>query len=332
VAIANLFTLHLAHAWVVLDTASGTSKLLDLSTLAQQLENGIALGAVYALIALGYTMVYGIIELINFAHGDVFMWGSFAAFALVGVLNIPDHAFGIGLVATLVLLLAVCMLVSALINVTIERLAYRPLRRAPRLALLISAIGASFILEDLGKLWRGPSPLRFPQIFPANSLTVGPVVIPYLDVFIVLLSVALMLGLDRFVKLTRMGRAMRATAQDREAASLMGVDINATIFITFLIGGALAGAAGLIYSMKVQQVWYFTGFEVGLKAFTAAVLGGIGDIRGAVFGGFLIGLIEAFAAQFFGIEWVDATVFAVLVLVLVVRPSGLVGVASGDKA
>jgi len=298
----------------------------------QQLENGLALVAIYALIALGYTMVYGIIELINFAHGDVFMWGSFAAFALVGVLNIPDHAFGIGLVGTLVLLLAVCMVVSALINVTIERLAYRPLRRAPRLSLLIAAIGASFILEDIGKLWRGPSPLRFPQIFPADTFTIGPVVVPFLDVFIFLFSVILMLLLDRFIKLTRVGRAMRATAQDREAASLMGVDINRTIFITFLIGGALAGAAGLIYSMKVQQVWYFTGFEVGLKAFTAAVLGGIGDIRGAVLGGFMIGLIEAFAAQFFGIEWVDATVFTVLVLVLVVRPSGLVGVASGDKA
>ncbi len=328
--IANLFTLHLAHSGVVL--AASTSHLLDLNTLAQQLENGIALGAVYALIALGYTMVYGIIELINFAHGDVFMWGSFAAFSLVGLLHTPDHTDGIGLIGIVALLLAVCMLVAALINVTVERLAYRPLQRAPRLALLISAIGASFILEDIAKLWRGPSPLRFPEIFPATSFQIGPVVIPYLDVFIILLSVVLMLALDRFIKLTRVGRAMRATAQDREAASLMGVNINGTIFITFLIGGALAGAAGLIYSMKVQQVWYFTGFEVGLKAFTAAVLGGIGDIKGAVYGGFLIGLIEAFAAQFFGIEWVDATVFAILVLVLVVRPSGLVGVASGDKA
>jgi branched-chain amino acid transport system permease protein len=332
VPITFLFTPRLAYAGFLLAATGSTSSLINLNTLAQQLENGIALGAVYALIALGYTMVYGIIELINFAHGDVFMWGSFAAFALVGALNIPDHAFGIGLVATLVLLLAVCMLVSALINVIIERLAYRPLRRAPRLSLLIAAIGASFILEDIGKLWRGPSPLRFPMIFPANSFQIGPVNVPFLDVFIVVLSVVLMLALDRFIRLTRMGRAMRATAQDREAASLMGVNINATIFITFLIGGALAGAAGLIYSMKVQQVWYFTGFEVGLKAFTAAVLGGIGDIQGAVLGGFMIGLIEAFAAQFFGIEWVDATVFAVLVLVLVVRPSGLVGVASADKA
>ena len=329
-AIPDLFFLHLAHAWVLLDAGGNIS--LDLPTFAQQLENGIALGAVYALIALGYTMVYGIIELINFAHGDVFMWGSFIAYALVGILNIPDHAYGIGLVGTLALLLAVCMVVSATLNVTVERLAYRPLQHAPRLALLISAIGASFILEDAAKLWRGPSPLRFPPIFPDTAIQIGSVTIPYLDVFIVALSIVLMVALDRFIKLTRVGRAMRATAQDREAASLMGVNIGRTIFITFLIGGGLAGAAGLVYSMKVQQVWYFTGFEVGLKAFTAAVLGGIGDIKGAVYGGFLIGLIEAFAAQFFGIEWVDATVFAVLVLVLVLRPSGLVGVASADKA
>jgi len=323
--------MHLAHAWVLLDAGTG-GKLLDLPTLAQQLENGIALGAVYALIALGYTMVYGIIELINFAHGDVFMWGSFAAFALVGILRIPDHVYGIGLVGTVALLLVVCMVISALLNVTVERLAYRPLQNAPRLALLISAIGASFILEDAAKLWRGPSPLRFPAIFPDTSIQLGPVTIPTLDIFMVVLSVILMVGLDRFIKLTRVGRAMRATAQDREAASLMGVNIGNTIFITFVIGGALAGAAGLIYSMKVQQVWYFTGFEVGLKAFTAAVLGGIGDIQGAVYGGFLIGIVEAFASQFFGIEWVDATVFAILVLVLVLRPSGLVGVASADKA
>lgn len=330
-AIPYLIPMHFAHAWVLLSVGTGSSSF-DLPTLLQQLENGIALGAVYALIALGYTMVYGIIELINFAHGDVFMWGSFAALTMVGILHIPDHAVGLSLIGTIALLLVVCMLVSAAINVTVERLAYRPLQRAPRLALLISAIGASFILEDLAKLWRGPSPLRFPTIFPVANVQLGPVTVPFLDIFMVLLSIVLMVALDRFIKLTRVGRAMRATAQDREAASLMGVNINNTIFITFIIGGALAGAAGLIYSMKVQQVWYFTGFEVGLKAFTAAVLGGIGDIRGAVYGGFLIGIVEAFASQFFGIEWVDATVFAILVLVLVLRPSGLVGVASADKA
>ncbi len=330
--IPDLFSPQFAHAWVLLAATSGTSNLFDLNTLAQQLENGIAIGAVYALIALGYTMVYGIIELINFAHGDIFMWGSFAALLIVNVLHVPDQVTGLGLVGILALLLAVSMLVSAVLNVTVERLAYRPLQNAPRLALLISAIGASFILEDLAKLWKGPNQIRFPVIFPDASIHLGSVVISALDVFIVALSIVLMIALDRFIKLTKMGRAMRATAQDRDAASLMGVNIARTIFVTFLIGGALAGAAGLVYSMKVQQVWYFTGFEVGLKAFTAAVLGGIGDIRGAVYGGFVIGLIEVFAAQFFGIEWVDATVFAILVLVLVLRPTGLVGVASGDKA
>lgn len=305
---------------------------LNLTTLGQQLENGIALGAIYALIALGYTMVYGIIELINFAHGDVFMWGSFAAFAVVLAFKIPEQVSGFSLVLVVAGLLILCMVVSAVINVVIERLAYKPLFNAPRLSLLISAIGASFILEDIAKLWRGPSPLRFPPIFPQVNVHIGGVLVPTLDIFIFVLSVLLMIALNRFIKLTRVGRAMRATAQDREAASLMGVNIDATIMITFLIGGALAGAAGLVYSMKVQQVWYFTGFEVGLKAFTAAVLGGIGDIQGAVLGGFLIGLVEAFAAQFFGIEWVDAIVFSVLVLVLVFRPTGLVGVASADKA
>ena len=328
----SLLTQYLAHALVLFSAPGAAPGLLDLPTLEQQLENGIATGAIYALIALGYTMVYGIIELINFAHGDVFMWGSFGALGLVTLFRIPDHLTGLPLIGVLAGLLIACMAVSAVFNVTIERLAYRPLQRAPRLALLISAIGASFILEDLAKLWKGPNQIRFPMIFPVATFNIGPVTIPYLDVFIVVLSIVLMVALDRFIKLTKMGRAMRATAQDREAASLMGVNINRTIFITFLIGGALAGAAGLIYSMKLQFVWYYTGFEVGLKAFTAAVLGGIGDIKGAVYGGFLIGIIEAFAQQFFGVEWVDATVFAILVLVLVVRPSGLVGVASGDKA
>ncbi|MGZ3601698.1 MAG: branched-chain amino acid ABC transporter permease [Ktedonobacterales bacterium] len=323
---------HLAHTWAVLGASGAVPNLFDPVTLFQQLENGIALGAVYALIALGYTMVYGIIELINFAHGDVFMWGSFAALALVTALNTPDHLTGLPLVFTLAAALLVAVAVSSILNVTIERFAYRPLRNAPRLALLIAAIGASFILEDAAKLWKGPSPIRFPPIFPDVAIHIGGVVITGLDIFIILLSIVLTVGLDRFIKLTRMGRAMRATAQDRDAAALMGVSINSTIFITFLIGGALAGAAGLIYSMKVQQVWYFTGFSVGLKAFTAAVLGGIGNIQGAVLGGLLIGLIESFATQFFGIEWTDAIVFTILVLVLVLRPTGLVGVASADKA
>lgn len=301
-------------------------------TLGQQLENGIALGAIYALIAIGYTMVYGIVELINFAHGDVFMWGSFAALTVVLAFKIPTQVTGIALVGLLFGLLVLCAAISAGINVVVEQLAYRPLFKAPRLSLLIAAIGASFILEDIAYVWRGPSPLYFPPIFPQVNIHLGPIQIPTLDVFIFVLSVVLMIALDRFIKWTRVGRAMRATAQDTEAASLMGVNIQVTIMLTFLIGGALAGAAALVYSMKVQQVWWFTGFEVGLKAFTAAVLGGIGDIQGAVYGGFLIGLVEAFTAQFFGIQWIDAVVFSVLVLVLVFRPTGLIGVASVDKA
>ena len=300
---------------------------LDPGLFFQQVENGITLGAMYALVALGYTLVYGIIELINFAHGDVFMWSTVVVLAVVQAMGLNKPVVGFALIGLLILLIVIGMVVSAVINVSIERLAYRPLRTAPRLAPLIAAIGASFVLENVAQLWRGAGFTSFPNIFPDGGFHIGDVSIAYLDIVIVIVAVAMMYGLDRFIQTTKMGRSMRATAQDPEAASLMGVNIDRTISLTFLIGGGLAGAAGVFYSLYVGQVWFFTGFQLGLIAFTAAVLGGIGNIYGAVLGGFVIGLIQAIAIQYIpnGVAWSDATVFAILVLILVFRPSGLLG-------
>jgi branched-chain amino acid transport system permease protein len=299
----------------------------------QQIENGITLGAMYALVALGYTLVYGIIELINFAHGDVFMWSTVIIFLVVQKLGVVSPPSGLALVGLLLLLLVIGMVVSAFLNWGIERVAYRRLRKAPRLAPLIAAIGASFILETVMELWQGPNFTAFPTIFPTGDFNVFGARVTYLDVFIVLLAVALMYGVSRFINTSRLGRAMRATAQDPEAAALMGVNINQTIALTFIIGGALAGAAGLVYNMYIGQVWFLTGFQLGLIAFTAAVLGGIGNIYGAVLGGFLIGLIDSLAIQYLpdGFAWSLAVVFAILVLILVFRPSGLLGQRVPDK-
>jgi branched-chain amino acid transport system permease protein len=304
------------------------------SLFLQQIENGITVGAVYALVALGYTLVYGIIELINFAHGDVFMWSTVVTLAIVQAMGIVHPLGGLALVGVMLLLIVVGMAVSGGLNVVIERFAYRPLRRAPRLAPLIAAIGVSFILENLAQLYRGAGFTAFPSIFPIGGFNLGGVQINFLDIFILALAIFLMYMLNQFILSTKLGRAMRATAQDPEAAALMGVNINRTIGITFLIGGALAGAAGVVYSMYNGQVWFFTGFQLGLIAFTAAVLGGIGNIYGAVLGGFLIGLIQSIAIQYLpnGIAWSDATVFAILVLILVFRPSGLLGQQVPDKA
>ncbi|MEO7000466.1 MAG: branched-chain amino acid ABC transporter permease [Ktedonobacterales bacterium] len=293
----------------------------------QQIENGITLGAVYALVALGYTLVYGIIELINFAHGDIFMWSTVVILAVVQGFGFKSPLGGLALVGLLLLLIVIGMVVSATLNVTVEYFAYRPLRKAPRLAPLIAAIGVSFILETIAELWRGSGPVAFPTIFPTNGFYILGARVNYLDIFILVLALALMYALNVFIQQTRMGRAMRAVAQDPEAAALMGVNINRTISTTFLIGGALAGAAGVIYSMYNGQVWFFTGFELGLIAFTAAVLGGIGNTYGAVLGGFVIGLIESLAIQYIpnGTTIGDAVVFAILVLILVLRPSGLLG-------
>lgn len=318
---------------LTLATVMVPSSVSPVTTFFQQIEIGVTLGAMYALVALGYTLVYGIIELINFAHGDVFMWSTVVTLAIVQALPAVNPNNPAAVIGLLIMLLAVGMLVSGAINFSIERFAYRRLRKAPRLAPLIAAIGASFVLETIAQLWRGSSFVAFPSIFPDARLTLAGFHISLLDLVILLLAVGLMVGLDRFIRLTKMGKAMRATAQDPEAAALMGVNINRTISITFMIGGALAGAAGVLYNLYIGQVWFFTGFQLGLIAFTAAVLGGIGNIYGAVLGGFIIGLVEALTIQYVpgGFAWADAVVFGILVLILVFRPSGLLGQQTPNK-
>jgi len=304
-----------------------------LDVFFQQVVNGLSLGGIYALIALGYTMVYGIIELINFAHGDVYTLGTFFSLAILTGLGVSGEVHGVALVGVVLFTLLASMLLCGIVGVLIERLAYRRLRNAPRLAPLITAIGMSFILENIMQLWRGPSPIPFPQVVPNPSFALGGVEISAKQIFVVLLAIAMMVALQLFIYNTKIGKAMRATAQDRDAAQLMGININTTIAVTFLIGSALAGAAGFVSGMYYGTTWFFNGFEAGLKAFTAAVLGGIGNVAGAMLGGFTIGLIEAMATQYVpqGAQWSNVVVFSVLVLVLIFRPSGLLGESLPDK-
>jgi branched-chain amino acid transport system permease protein len=311
------------------------------TTAAQQTANALTLGAIYALIALGYTMVYGIIELINFAHGDVFMVGSFVGLwtltsdPFLHILGLNQSAI-ISNIPLLALILgitfAVAMAVMGIINVAIERFAYRPLRHAPRVAPLITAIGMSLILQNVVQIIVGTGDRPVPQIFPTDSFTILGAQIRYLNVFIFVVALLLMYILQTFVSRSRLGRAMRATAQDQQAAQLMGVDLNQTIALTFLIGGALAGAAGVFQGQYRGFVRFDDGFNAGLKAFTAAVLGGIGNLTGAALGGFLIAFLEVFAAANGQQRWSQAIVFVVLIVVLVFRPSGLLGQQIGERA
>ena len=311
-----------------------------MTLLLQELVVGITTGAIYALIALGYTMVYGIIELINFAHGDIFMIGTLISITIFGLLGITNNSqpTGLTLAAVLIITCLGAMLVCAALGVVIERVAYRPLRNAPRLAPLISAIGVSLILEDIGKLWKGVNFVSFPQIFPQINYSLGGVSISSVNILVIVVSLILMVGLQWMVTSTRIGRAMRAVAQDREAAALMGVNVDRIIAITFFIGAGLAGAAGFIYGLQYGSTIFIIGFQLGLIAFTAAVLGGIGNLVGAMLGGVLIGIIEALASLIpdtvlphGGAAWHQAIIFAILILILVFRPSGLLGQRAPEK-
>lgn len=319
---------------------------MSLSLFLQELIVGLSAGAIYALIALGYTMVYGIIELINFAHGDIFMIGSFVSLTILGLFGINNATqapTGLALVGILVVTCLITMAICAALGVLIERVAYRPLRNAPRLAPLISAIGVSLILEDIGKLWKGITDVPFPQIFPRVTYYIGPINFTSVDILVLVVALALMAGLQWMVTSTRTGRAMRAVAQDREAAALMGVNVDRIIAVTFFIGAALAGAAGLIWGLEFGTIRFTTGFTLGLFAFTAAVLGGIGNLVGAMLGGILIGLVEAMASLIpdsttgswglphGGAAWHEAVIFAILILILVFRPSGLLGQQTPEK-
>jgi branched-chain amino acid transport system permease protein len=318
----------LTHGYQAGFTAAGHPVIHhDLSQLGFNLVSGVSNGSIWALIAMGYTLVYGIIELINFAHGDVFMIGSFTSVGLWATLGIGLATGPVGLLGGLLITLVVSMLVCGSLNVLIERVAYRPLRGAPKLAPLITAVGFSFILQNVGLLWRGGSPTGVNDLIHENAtvFTLSGIVVHRADVLAIAVTVPLVVALTFFINRTRAGRAMRATAQDPEAARLMGINVNSTISLTFLLGGMLAGAAGLVYALYETTVWYFQGFEAGLIAFTAAVMGGIGNVRGAVLGGVIIGCIQQLSDFRLGPEWTPAVVFGYLILVMVLRPRGLLG-------
>jgi branched-chain amino acid transport system permease protein len=251
--------------------------------------------------------------------------GSFVALLIVGGFGVTGVVQGPAVAAVMLVVLVGCMLATGLLGVVIERAAYRPLRHAPRLAPLITAIGISFILQNIVQLRAGPSPVSFPDVMPNPIIDAGNVIISAKQLMILFVSLIMMAGLQWFVQKTSMGRAMRATAQDRQAAQLMGININFTIALTFFIGSALAGAGGFVFGIYYNSVWFINGYIAGLKAFTAAVLGGIGNIVGAMLGGMLIGLLESLSAQYVSERYVDAIVFGILILVLVFRPSGLLG-------
>src|ERR687894_2946771 len=306
----------------------------DPGQFVSQLLIGLTNGAILALVALGYTLVYGIIELINFAHGDNFMIGSF-----VGLTVLSGTIFGLGLfspitddsgtlikLAGVLIAMAVAMVACGLLGVGIERVAYKPLRNSPRLAVLITAIGMSFILQNVGLAWKGPAQVPFPELVSnANILPTDAIVFRWKDVLVIGVTIPLLVALSYFIGSTKQGKAMRAVAQDKEAAAMVGINVNRTISITFLLGGILAGASGVMYGLFNGITIFNVGFQQGLYAFTAAVLGGIGNLTGAVGGGVLIGLIGSMADQDIGVRGTAIVIFAVLILVLVFRPQGLLG-------
>ena len=300
------------------------------------LRNGLVLGSLYALIALGYTMVYGILKLLNFAHGDVYMVGAFLGFGVLTQLGGPT-ALEIGIVPAIALMFAAGMAGSGVLGVAIERFAYRPLRNAPRIAPLITAIGVSFFLEnsvqlltngyqytydpfDLGKKGNESFGPLYHSVF---SVAGNPVYV--VQIFVVSAALFLMVALVLLVSRTKFGKALRATAFDREAASMMGIDTDRVIAMTFFIASVLAGAAGVMFGLYLGVTYYFMGFLAGLKAFTAAVIGGIGSIPGAMLGGLLIGLVESFSIGYVGGQWADIVIFGILILFMLFRPTGLLG-------
>jgi len=285
-----------------------------LEILIQQLINGIALGSIYALIALGYTMVYGIIKLINFAHGDIYMVGAFVAFFLISIFNIPFFAAFL-----------LSMVICALLGIIIERVAYKPLRNQNRLTALITAIGMSFLLEYGMMYFVKPDPRAFPVSFKLHNFHIGSVVISSKDILILAISVSLMLILTYVVNKTKTGKSMRAVSFDSEAAKLMGIDVNKTISATFAIGSALASAAGALVGMYYGQIDPLMGIMPGLKAFIAAVIGGIGIIPGAALGGLILGVTEALVSGAGYSMLRDAVAFAILIIILIIKPTGILG-------
>src|SRR3954466_7091045 len=299
----------------------------NLVRLAQNFKDGISNGAIWALIALGYTLVYGIIELINFAHGDVFMIGSFVTVSLFSTVGLTLTTGPLGIALGLLVTMLLAMIVCSSLNVMIERVAYRPLRNAPKPAPPITAVGMSFILQNVGLLWKGGSHQSVPDLLHSQQhvFTFLGVTVTRGDLLAICATVPLVILLTSFISRSRLGKAMRATAQDPEAARLMGINVDTTISLTFLLGGLLAGAAGLIWALYNTNVVYNQGFRAGLIAFTAAVMGGIGNIKGAVLGGIIIGCIQQISDNRIGQEWTPVIVFGYLILIMVFRPQGLIG-------
>ena len=313
--------------------------------LIQTIIIGLASGLIFALVALGYTLVYGIIELINFAHGDVFMIGSMIAFFLLAPVD-PNGGLGIFeltagmsvwvMIVKIVATLAVTIATTAILNVAIERLAYRPLRHAPKVAPLISAIGMSFVLQNVGIFFAGSIQRTIENPFPSDNLLsvfgITGFAITVNEIFVAAVTIPLLFALTFFVARTRQGKAMRATAQDPDTAGLMGVDVNRTIALTFLIGGALAGAAGVVQILYNNVTQWNLGFRFRLNSFTAAVLGGIGNLQGAVLGALVLGQVNAFSDRYIAPAWTNAIVFGVLIGIMVFRPTGLLGQQLAERA
>lgn len=295
----------------------------------QQFTNGLAVGGIYALIALGYTMVYGVLKLINFAHGDLFTYGAYLGLTLVSMFAIHGH---VGPMLGLAILVILVMGAVALLGAAVERTAYKPLRESPRLSAVVSALGASIFLQNSLMLIYGARFLVFPQdIVPDFPVKLFGIYVPVVRIFTLVISVVMMISLYLFIQRTRIGTAIRAAAIDQGAARLMGINVDRVILMVFLVGPALGGAAGLLVAIQYGQIYFTMGWSYGLKAFTAAVLGGIGNIPGAMVGGLLLGVIESLASAYISTSWKDAIAFCVLILVLIVRPTGLLGERVAEK-
>jgi branched-chain amino acid transport system permease protein len=309
--------------------------MFDTSVLLQQVVNGLSLGAIYALLALGFTLVYGILELINFAHFNVFMVGSFVgmwALQLFGIEGQSRVITGFALAGVLLFAFGVTMLASGVLGVAIERIALRPLRGVPGTAGMITTIGVSYVLFNIILLTVGADAKNYPNPLPTVRWQVDGIVVDLREVLIWGVALVLMAVLQLFVSRSRLGKAMRATAQDAEAARMMGVDVDRVIITAFFLGSALAGAAALIFGLYYNFTSFLIGYTAGLRAFTAAVLGGIGNVAGAMLGGLLIGLIESLGGQLIAVRWTDVIIFSILVIVLVFFPSGLFGSTAPAKS
>jgi len=306
------------------------SLLLNPEVLVDQVINGLTIGGIYALIAMGYTLVYGILFMINFAHGEIFMFGSFTGFFVLSALVRSGFAERYVVLSILITFLG-AMAVSSMLGVLLERVAYRPLRKAPRLAPLISAIGASIFLQNVMMLIVKARMQIYPDVFPEDFIEMGRFSISYFQIFIILGSVVMMVGLVLFIRKTKTGKAMRAVAEDKDAAALMGVNVNRIIVVTFVLGSCLAAVAGVMVGLYYTQINHMMGFMPGIKAFTAAVLGGIGNVAGCMFGGYILGVSEAFSVFFLPSQYKDVIAFSLLVLILIFRPHGIFGEVVAER-